>query len=186
MTSPSSSSSSAISWTQDRSSSGMPPIIDGQKSPVAINSPVGNARPQVKSSDSLKIVEYEVRISVTPMSRQIETRMPPMMLSETMSIGIAPNAALRPRSANCRNGPPSAPCPALSTVTDAVSSTSAGPGDRVAGCAGRRALIRPAFRASPSSNHTGRVDAGRAGRVRHPITGQFQLAGAARCRSRGN
>ena len=38
-------------------SRGMPPIIAGQKSPVAIISPLGSANPQVKSSDSEKIVE---------------------------------------------------------------------------------------------------------------------------------
>ena len=38
-------------------SSGMPPIIAGQKSPVAIISPFGSASAQVKSSDSEKIVE---------------------------------------------------------------------------------------------------------------------------------
>ena len=47
----------SISCTHVRSSSGMPPIMEGQKSPVATSSPVGRANPQVKSSDSLKMVE---------------------------------------------------------------------------------------------------------------------------------
>ena len=57
MTSPSSSVSTAISLHAGLMSSGMPPIIAGQKSPVAIMSPLGSAKPQVKSSHSLKIVE---------------------------------------------------------------------------------------------------------------------------------
>ena len=89
-TSPSPKVESGISATQDRSRSGMPPIIDGQKSPAAISSPVGSARPQVKSSDSLKMVEHAVRISVTPMSRQIDTSMPLMMLSVTASMPGVP------------------------------------------------------------------------------------------------
>ena len=51
----------------------MPPIMAGQKSAQAIMSPRALANAQVKSSPSLKIVEYDVFIRVMPISRQIAT-----------------------------------------------------------------------------------------------------------------
>ncbi len=73
ITSPCSIVCSGISCTQVLISSGMPPICAGQNSAHAIMSPCVSASAQVKSSASLKIVEYDVFISVMPISRQIDT-----------------------------------------------------------------------------------------------------------------
>ncbi len=93
MTSPSSIVSNGISWAQVLISSGMPPIMVGQNSAQAIMSPLSSASAQVKSSPSLKIVEYEVFMSRMPISRQIDTIVELMMFMVTMSIAWAPPLA---------------------------------------------------------------------------------------------
>ena len=52
-------------------------------------SPLASASAQVKSSPSLKIVEYDVFISRMPISRQTETIVELRMFAITMSTGAA-------------------------------------------------------------------------------------------------
>src|SRR5262249_27012031 len=96
MTSPSSIVGMGISCAQVLMQSGMPPICAGQYSATAIMSPCASASAQVKSSASLKIVEYDVFISVMPISRQIDTIVDSRMFIVTMS--IAPLLGCVPQS----------------------------------------------------------------------------------------
>lgn len=72
----------------------MPPIIVGQNSAQAIMSPLSSASAQVKSSPSLKIVEYDVFMSRMPISRQIDTIVESMMFMVTMSMGALPQRSV--------------------------------------------------------------------------------------------
>ena len=65
----------------------MPPICAGQYSATAIMSPLASAMAQLKSKDSLKIVEYDVFIMVIPISRQMESIVDSTMFIVTTSMG---------------------------------------------------------------------------------------------------
>ena len=66
----------------------MPPICAGQYSATAIMSPLASAMAQLKSRDSLKIVEYDVFIMVIPISRQMESIVDSTMFIVTTSMGF--------------------------------------------------------------------------------------------------
>src|SRR5262249_36068441 len=84
------STGSLSSFMHDLMSTDMAPICAGLNSATAIISPSGLASPQVKSSASLKIVEYDVFISTMPICRQTEIIACSMMVIVTRSISAPP------------------------------------------------------------------------------------------------